>query len=171
MAMYIEWRASCSDCFRDGRLAGWGGSDPISSWYGVTVNGEGRVTHLNLAGKRIHGLILPEIGNLTELVVCDFSDNGMRGDIPSEIGNLSKLTLLQLCDNQLSGSIPESIGNLRSLEFFTVERNNLSGRIPPEVIALRAMIEIDGYHRDPVGGGLVPNHPHRYSRQGRLFVD
>ena len=150
MAMYIEWRAS-SDCFRDGRLAGWGGSDPISSWYGVTVNGEGRVTHLNLAGKRIHGLILPEIGNLTELVVCDFSDNGMRGDIPSEIGNLSKLTLLQLCDNQLSGSIPESIGKIHDLDVFSVNINNQYCRVPIEVMALPAEIESDGYHRDSAG--------------------
>ena len=95
----------------------------------------------------------------------------LTGEIPSEIGNLSELMVLVLCDNCLSGSIPESIGNLLSLEFFTVERNNLSGRIPPEVIALRAKIEMDGFHRDPIGGGIVPNHPRRHSRRGRLFVD
>ncbi len=53
----------------------------VAEWYGILVNGDGRVTEINL------------------------SSNQLTGSIPVEIGDLTSLTKLFLCDNQLTGSI------------------------------------------------------------------
>ncbi|REL23938.1 T9SS C-terminal target domain-containing protein [Rhodohalobacter sp. SW132] len=73
--------------------SGWLKGNPSNSWYGIQVDGNGRVVRLDL-----------------------FSNN-LNGNLPGSIGNLSRLTYLNTKQNRLSGEIPESINNLGSLEW------------------------------------------------------
>ncbi len=106
------------------------GSD-ISTWYGVSLNGDGRVSELNLTFNNLTGTIPPEIGMLTELETLDFGSNVITGSIPSEIGGLSELRLLFLHENKLTGEIPESLWELTSLQYLYLGPNQLTGSISP----------------------------------------
>lgn len=63
----------------------WLSDAPTGEWYGVTTNGEGRVT----------GLVLP--------------GNGLKGDLPVGLAGLTELERLVLNGNQLSGKFPEEL--------------------------------------------------------------
>ena len=62
--------------------ANWLSDEPLGEWYGVTVDGNGRVT------------------------VVDLHENGLTGRLPSQLGNLTNLTHLVLWNNELTGLIP-----------------------------------------------------------------
>ena len=65
----------------------WLSERPISEWYGVTVDVDGRVNGLYL------------------------SSNELTGEIPEELGSLSGLRRLYLSSNDLTGEIPEELGD------------------------------------------------------------
>ncbi|WP_340107081.1 T9SS type A sorting domain-containing protein, partial [Rhodohalobacter sp. 8-1] len=73
--------------------SGWLNGDPSSDWYGVQVDGNGRVIRL------------------------DMYSNNLSGHLPESIRNLSQLTYLNTKQNELTGEIPGSIDNLKSLEW------------------------------------------------------
>eukprot|EP00903_Cladosiphon_okamuranus_P009444 g9004.t1 len=72
--------------------AGWGTSAPIGEWYGVTVDGVGRVLKLKL------------------------QQNNLNGPIPSSLGNLRALTKLDLSWTQLTGKLHEIRTEIKSQE-------------------------------------------------------
>ena len=111
----------------------WLTGKPLSAWYGVTTDDNGRVTQLSLRGNRLTGAIPPQLGSLTQLVRLVIDDNLLSGLIPPELGNLSQLQWLDLDRNQLTGSIPPELGNLIRLERLDLSGNQLSGSIPPEI--------------------------------------
>ena len=135
----------------------WLGHDPIGKWYGVTTDGIGRVTALDLYQNHLTGTIPPELaglpslkqlhltgnglsgpipgelGGLTQLEQLIASSNRLSGEIPPELGDLGNLTRLHLSDNQLTGGIPAWLGRLSSLERLSVSRNLLAGEIPPKL--------------------------------------
>ncbi len=74
----------------------WLTDAPIGTWYGVSVDGEGRVLVLGLGDNRLTGEIPPELGNLVNLRGLDLKDNQLTGEIPPELGNLVNLVLLYL---------------------------------------------------------------------------
>ena len=144
----------------------WLSDAPVGDWYGVNVDGRGRVVELALDVNSLSGRIPPEIGNLTNLVSLNLSGNQLTGSmprqlgnmtalrwvslsrnqlsgsIPPEIGNLSGMTQLRLNDNDLSGGIPPEFGNLSSMEWMRLNSNYLSGRIPPEIGNLSSMTQL-----------------------------
>ena len=111
----------------------WDLSQPMATWYGVSVNLVGCVDSLSLVANELRGNIPSEIGNLTNLVYLYLRGNQLSGSIPPEIGNLINLNLLSLRGNQLSGSIPSEIGNLTNLNWLNLSGNQLSGSIPSEI--------------------------------------
>ncbi|MBN1351134.1 hypothetical protein JXJ21_17065 [candidate division KSB1 bacterium] len=119
----------------------WLSSNPIDTWYGVTVSG-GRVTQLYLWYNNLVGTIPPEIGNLTNLTSLSLNDNQLAGTISPEIGNLTNLTRLSLYDNQLGGTIPPEIGNLTNLTCLDLDKNQLGGTIPPQIGNLTNLNEL-----------------------------
>ncbi len=146
------------------RLAGsamlnWDTDTPMSRWAGVILNsgrtpGTGsdsstdvppnwHVGELQLAGRGLKGIILPEIANLTMLRKLDLSDNELSGTIPPVYANLVGLEVLRLGGNQLTGSIPPELGNLGSLTTLDLRVNSLSGPIPPELGSLGNLIALD----------------------------
>ncbi len=63
----------------------WNGDAPLQDWYGVTVDGEGRVTGLDLADNNLSGGLPAALAALSGLERLDFSGNaGLTGPLPRE---------------------------------------------------------------------------------------
>ena len=127
----------------------WLTDAPLGDWFGVDVNGEGRVVRVDLfthyipggtllTGNNLAGEIPPELGDLTALTYLDLSgnENGLKGEIPPELGNLTALRELKLFSNSLTGEIPPELGNLVALERLTLWGNALTGPIPSSLGSL-----------------------------------
>ena len=92
----------------------WLSSQPLSAWYGVSVN---------------------ELGEVVRLVL---GSNNLHGAIPSEVGNLQNLQTLGLFNNQLTGSIPPEIGKLKNLKAMLLGNNaGLGGQLPSGMLGLK----------------------------------
>ena len=112
----------------------WSGETPITSWDGVTVEGDpGRVTQLSLRGRSLTGIVPSALADLSGLRVLNLSGNSLTGGIPAELGNLSELTALWLYQNELTGEIPTELGGLLSLIWMSLAENDLTGPIPSEL--------------------------------------
>ena len=114
----------------------WLSDAPLGSWYGVTVDDDGRVTELNLRDNNLHGMIPAEISNLEELMSLQINHNRLTGEVPSELGFLTKLERLTLSSNLLTGEIPAELGNLARLKELNLSFNRLSGPVPRELSQL-----------------------------------
>nr|GMD63596.1 probable LRR receptor-like serine/threonine-protein kinase At3g47570 [Ipomoea batatas] len=116
---------------------------------------------LNLRRNMLHGEIPGEIGGLfrlrylylytnaltgdlaklnlsscVQLMVLQFSDNGLQGKLPTAfqyLANLKKLQVLSLGSNRLTGGIPPTFGNFSSPLVLSLEQNYLKGPIPHEI--------------------------------------
>ena len=88
---------------------------------------------LNFSENGLTGAIPPELGNLPTLRRINLARNKLTGTIPPELGNLPELNLLYLQENQLSGAIPVELSQLSKLKFLLLNRNQLSGPIPAEL--------------------------------------
>ena len=134
----------------------WLSTDALSTWYGVSTDGQGRVTQLILHGNGLTGQIPSALENLTNLQYLDLSDNMLSGEIPSELGNLAALVELSLGGNQLTGGIPSelegvvlqelslrskqftgqissALEKLTNLQYLDLSDNMLSGEIPEKL--------------------------------------
>ena len=129
----------------------WLSEKPLNTWYGVSTNASGEVTHLDLLANNLQGPIPPEIGQLVNLSFLYVSDNELTGNIPSEIGQLTNLTTLWLQKNRLTGSIPPEIGQLESLEVLLLFSIPLTGDIPAEIGQLKSLKELTIYHNELTG--------------------
>ena len=108
----------------------WLTDAPLRDWYGVAVDGKGRVSGLTLDHNNLTGPIPPELGNLSELTELNFWDNNLSGRIPSELGDLTELEVLTLVSNNLTGPIPSELANLANLAGLQLDSNDLTGPIP-----------------------------------------
>lgn len=111
----------------------WLTDAPLSEWYGVYVNGYGRVEELFLHENNLSGKIPPELAYLDNLRSIFFDNNRLTGEIPSELGKLQNLKGLILNNNQLTGTIPPELGNLGYLAYLELENNRLTGELPSEL--------------------------------------
>ncbi len=110
--------------------ANWLSDRPIGSWHGVTTNGNGRVTALELDDNQLQGPIPAELGDLSFLQILNLEGNLLSGSIPGELGNLRRLRYLNFGENLLNGPIPEGALALPALETLILHENRLSGSIP-----------------------------------------
>ena len=133
----------------------WLTDAPLGSWYGVTANHDGVVTHLDASSGNLEGEIPSEIAHLTELTGLGLQENRLSGSIPPELGNLTKLRGLALYENRLSGNIPPELGNLTKLEILLLNNNRLSGSIPPELCNLTELISLELYE-NRLSGSIPP---------------
>lgn len=118
----------------------WDLTQPISTWYGVTLNANQCVYNIALTNNNLTGFIPPEIGMIESLNYLYLDENNLSGVIPTELGLLTKLTRTRLQYNNLSGVIPPEIGNMISLEHFILHHNpNLTGNIPLELSNLTSL--------------------------------
>ena len=108
----------------------WLSNEALSEWHGVTTDGNGRVTELDLYNNRLSGAIPAALGNLANLQTLILEINQLSGGIPAALGNLANLQYLDLCGNQLGGAIPAALGDMASLRYLHLYDNQLSGTIP-----------------------------------------
>ena len=105
----------------------WLTDAPLGQWHGVTTDGSGRVSGIDLSGHwesgiggyvraGLSGPIPPQLGNLANLEVLNLSVNALAGPIPPQLGDLASLKYLRLVENRLKGPIPWELGNLANLE-------------------------------------------------------
>lgn len=108
----------------------------VDTWFGITLNDDFRVSHLNLNSNRLIGSLPDELGQLTELTSLLLSSNELTGEIPEGLGNLSELYELSLSLNYLSGSIPSSLGNLTKAVQINISGNQLEGNVPENIFLI-----------------------------------
>ena len=120
----------------------WLSDGPIGEWHGVTTDGSGRVTALDLGDNQLNGEIPDELGNLSSLTYLDLFRNQLTGEIPSELGSLSNLEGLHISENQLTGPIPPGLGGLSNLEGLFLDGNQLTGAIPSELGDLSNLVDL-----------------------------
>ena len=108
----------------------WLSGRPLDEWHGVTTDGGGRVTALNLGSNELTGPIPVALGDLTNLQSLWLGWNELTGPIPAALGDLSNLVELDLWGNDLTGPIPAELGDLANLEFLDLWANELTGPIP-----------------------------------------
>ena len=123
--------------------ANWLTDAPLGSWYGVQIDGAGRVTRLALSDNDLTGPIPPEIGSLARLQELDLAANELTGPVPAELGALANLEQLDLHNNRnLTGPIPPELGLLANLRVLDLRLNRLTGSIPTELASLANLREL-----------------------------
>ncbi len=106
------------------------GTSPCN-WYGVSCDGNARVTQLYFSKNNLTGALPASLGNLSELKsLVISSEPNLSGTLPVSLGNLSKLDFLEVESTAVTGSIPESLGNLKLLQRIFMDNNKLTGVIP-----------------------------------------
>ena len=138
------------DCFTDPRDAlialynATGGEDwtnntnwatdlPVSNWYGTTVDGEGRLTALELGNNGLSGSLPAEVAELVDLQRLELQANQLTGSIPADLGHLASLRSLDVSRNRFRNSIPAGIGDLTELRRLDLRQNQFVGRVPEEL--------------------------------------
>ncbi len=104
----------------------WDLNSPMSTWHGVTVNVDNRVTSLILVNNNLKGS-LPNL-NLPELLDFALRGNTLRDTLPS-LSFMRKLQFLDLSNNELDGQLHDF--NMPDLGSLRLDNNKLSGTLPP----------------------------------------
>ncbi|KAK8573124.1 hypothetical protein V6N13_099939 [Hibiscus sabdariffa] len=143
-------------------LRNWNKGDPCTSnWTGIECSdhpendGYIHVERLQLQNMNLSGTLVPELGQLSRLIILDFMWNALTGSIPKEIGQISTLELLLLNGNNLSGSLPDELGYLSKLNRFQIDENNLSGQIPKAYANLSSVKHIH-FNNNSLSGQIPP---------------
>jgi hypothetical protein len=111
---------------------------PVSGWFGVSLTSN-RVTGISLFFNNLTGTLPSSLGNISNLITLELSENLLSGGIPSTLGQLSNLTGLYLSFNQFSGNIPSELGSLSKLKILDLQENLLGGTIPAALDNLTAL--------------------------------
>ena len=132
----------------------WLSDAPLGDWYGVSTDGNGRVTALSLERNGLAGSLPAELGQLSNLTFLGLVGNKLTGRILPELGQLQNLNLLYLAFNQLSGNIPRELGQLRNLTNLLLQSNRLTGAIPPELGQLQNLVALTFADNNQLSGPL-----------------
>ncbi len=124
---------------------------PLGEWHGVSTDGQGRVTTLDLRENGLTGAVPDALGDLASLTTLDLRENGLTGTVPAALADLASLEELLLARNGLSGPIPTALGNLASLRRLVLARNFLAGPIPHGLGRLSRLEELGLNDNDLTG--------------------
>lgn len=125
-------------------LMSWDLDQPMDSWYGVSLNIDGRVTCIDLDGlpdcmispsfgNGLTGNITTRIGELEFLEAMLLSNNKLTGRLPEAIFDLKNMMVLDVFGNEMIGPLPASMGNSNSYETVSLGGNNFIGPLPNSV--------------------------------------
>lgn len=107
----------------------WGSAQPLAEWYGVYVDGGGKVESLILADNGLEGVVPECLGTLTSLTTLDLMGNRLSDNIPAALGTLANLGFLDLSHNRLTGQIPAELACLTRLRVLCLNHNQLTGTV------------------------------------------
>lgn len=115
-------------------------SDNIYGVTTATINGELRVTEIDLSG-------YTEENNIE-------AGNGLTGNINNtSLGNLTEMTLFCVLSNDITGQIPSSIGNCTSLEYLYLNMSTYNqDQLPHQEINSSSIAVIHNGKHDQGGG-------------------
>ena len=83
-------------------VTNWGTAQALSTWHGVTTNGDGRVTRLELQENGLNGTLPTELENLTHLESLLLDRNyALLGPLPDGLRELSALAAVDLSHTEL----------------------------------------------------------------------
>lgn len=97
-------------------------SGPLSSWNGISVQGE-RVVGINLSANNLTGRLTSALRNLSETVSISFSNNQLGQGVPASMVQLGNLQTLNLGSNQIQ-DLPDLSG-LAGIQLMDVSANRL----------------------------------------------
>ena len=124
---------------------------PVSTWYGVTVEGE-RVIELSMYSNNLIGNIPQEVENLTSITKFTLGHHpGLGGNIPEIFDNYSQIKIFGIGNCSMTGTIPYGIWNCSNLSNLSLWENNLSGPIPPEIGNLDSLKYLDMHDNQLTG--------------------
>lgn len=132
-ALMAIYNATNGDNWHDNTNWGVGCQPCVDRWKGVgcqEIDGELRVTSLNLFSNNLVGELPPEINQLSEIQFINMYQNKLNGAIPIEFGQLSKLLWISMFSNEFTDTIPSEIGQLTNLVYLALDYNELTGSIP-----------------------------------------
>ena len=98
----------------------WCSERPVGEWYGITTNGNGRVTEIALSFNNLNGTIPQEIGVFSKLKILDLQHNLVSGELPPGMGNLTDLQSINLIENRISGIFPSFLRNLKKMQYLSI---------------------------------------------------
>lgn len=111
----------------------WDLTQPINTWSGVTLNGNGCVQRIWLNNNNLNGPLPEEFGNLTNLREFRASNNNLTGQLPMSFYTMSNLETFWVSFNNLSGVLLPEVGQLTAMRVFNLGENDFSGELPPEI--------------------------------------
>ncbi len=103
----------------------WDINNPVSTWYGVTVEND-HVVEINLFRNNLKGVLPESIGKLEQLRVLNLAFNALTGELPPTVANLQDLQILKLEMNRFKGPIPSELGSMTELLELTAFNNFFS---------------------------------------------
>ena len=130
----------------------WTSDMALSTWHGVTTDGDGRVTRLELQENGLNGTLPTELENLTHLESLLLDRNyALMGPLPDGLRELSALATVDLTDTELCA--PEDA----AFQDWTATISSFSGLIcPPES---QTVIDVAVFYtplaRDEAGGSAA----------------
>ena len=145
----------------------WDQSQPISTWYGVTIK-DGKVVGLDLSNNNLQGKLPITIGNLRHLESLNLSGNKIEGKVPGLFRKFEQLKVVNLSDNSLAGNIPTSIDKLQNLEELNLNNNQLEGALPQEIIALEKLKTLALANNDLQG--TMPTGMEKMKKLKKLYL-
>lgn len=86
----------------------WCSNKPLSQWYGVTVNGAGNVSKIDLRNNNLNGVLPEALCLLAGLEVLDLYNNHLYGEVPNVYVKLVELKDLWLDGNEFEGTMRKS---------------------------------------------------------------
>lgn len=111
----------------------WDLNSPVSTWFGISLNGNGCVSGIELNNNRLTGTLPESICDLGGLQILTLSNNKLTGNLPQFLDRLKSLEVLVLVGNHLNGYIPPTIGLLPSLVTLDLSKNDFEGELPLEL--------------------------------------
>lgn len=117
---------------QDGDLAtSWHNNKDCCTWEGITCNMDGRVTAVSLASRSLQGHISPFLGNLTELLHINLSNNLLSGGLPKELVSSGSIIVIDISFNRLDGELQLSSSTAyQPLKVLNISSNLFTGQFP-----------------------------------------
>ena len=132
----------------------WGSNEPLSEWFGITTNEEGKIIRIQMDSNNINS-IPSELSQLQKLEKLDLYWSKIN-NIPSELSQLQNLKILHLSFNKIN-NIPSELSQLQNLKTLDLSGNEINN-IPPELSQLQNLKTLD------LSGNEINNIPSELSQ-------